>query len=153
MGLPPIKNALSIEKSTIEGGSKMAFPFLALAGIELFSNILGSITSPKPPKQRMSVQDALVYELANRYRSIRAQREASVSMASALTGLPRERFTGVAGINKLQTFDWNREIADVMSVNQTIYSDNQNTQQVAKQTVYKKKSTNKVTQSSMYGGE
>ena len=65
-------------------------------GTTLLSFGLQALTAPKQ-KREWTGQDALLYDLKKRYTEIRERREAAITLASSISGKPRETYMGLAG--------------------------------------------------------
>ena len=106
-GLPGWETTGSTQKSAVSGavggavgagltaGLTTMNPWVAI-GTTLLSFGLSALTAPKQ-RREWTGQDALLYTLKKQYTEIRERKEAAISIASAISGKPREAYMGLAG--------------------------------------------------------
>ena len=75
-------------------------PWVAI-GTTVLSIALQALTAPKQ-KRQWTGQDALLHDLKKRYTEIRERKEAAISIASAISGKPKESYMGLAGFTAVR---------------------------------------------------
>lgn len=73
-------------------------PFTMAAGIQVVSSVIGALTY-KTPSQTYTAQEKEFMAQVDRYKGIREKRQAAITIAAGISGLPESTFYGRRGSN------------------------------------------------------